>query len=231
MEESSSYVGPAPSPSAIAIGEKIYAFGSTPPTGGCFAEVFNIHQNRWDMLPPPPVAPFDLLHLSCPVLFDSSRSRILVHFRSNHSLYAFSPAPDGGSWECLDTEFWSWANASVIVDDVAYFLFDPVSDWVTHSDSRISFGAYHIVDKRWLPIQWHSDSPLPVLDSPNLYHLGNGLICLAWYSELSNAFNYQKIRVVFCDDGQINAIAEPGLSIATVPFECCDVSVTALNED
>ncbi|KAK8501914.1 hypothetical protein V6N11_063680 [Hibiscus sabdariffa] len=121
---------PRQNPSAVAIGGKIYVFGSTPPTGGCFAEVFNIHENRWDTLPAPPVSSFDLLDLSYPVLFDSSRSRILVHFRSSHSLYAFSTAPDGGSWECLDTEFWSWANASVIVDDVVYFLFDPVSDWL-----------------------------------------------------------------------------------------------------
>ncbi|KAK8992243.1 hypothetical protein V6N11_048332 [Hibiscus sabdariffa] len=126
MEESSSYVGPA----AVAIGGKIYVFGSTPSTGGCFVEVFNIHGNRWDILLPPPVSSFDLLCLSDPVLFDFSRSRILVHFGSNNSLYAFSPTPDGGSWECLDTEFWSWANASVIVDDIAYFLFDPISDWV-----------------------------------------------------------------------------------------------------
>ncbi|KAK8989375.1 hypothetical protein V6N11_063805 [Hibiscus sabdariffa] len=116
-------------PSAVAIEGKIYVFGSTPPTECCFAEVFNIHENRWDMLPPPPVSSLDLLCSSDPVLFDHSRSRILVHFSTNHSLYAFSPAPDGGSWECLDTEFWSWANASAIVDDVAYFLFDPISDW------------------------------------------------------------------------------------------------------
>ncbi|KAK8618317.1 hypothetical protein V6N13_132312 [Hibiscus sabdariffa] len=214
MEESSSYVGPA----AVAIGGKIYVFGSTPSTGGCFVEVFNIHGNRWDILLPPPVSSFDLLCLSDPVLFDFSRSRILVHFGSNNSLYAFSPTPDGGSWECLDTEFWSWANASVIVDDIAYFLFDPISDWVTHSDSRISFGGYHLLDKRWLPIQWHSDAPLLILFSPNLFHLGNGLICLVWYSMLDHAFNYQKICVIFYN-GKITAVADPGLSIATVPFE------------
>ncbi|KAK8989348.1 hypothetical protein V6N11_063780 [Hibiscus sabdariffa] len=135
---------PRQCPSAVAIGGMIYVFGSTSSTGDCFAEVFNTHENRWDILPPPPVSSLDLLRLSDPVIFDPSRSRILVHFSSNHSLYAFSPAPDGGSWECLDTEFWSWSSASVIVDDVAYFLFDS-------ADSRVSFGAYHIVDKRWLP--------------------------------------------------------------------------------
>ncbi|KAK8992350.1 hypothetical protein V6N11_048434 [Hibiscus sabdariffa] len=123
---------PRLSPSAVTIGGMIYVFGSTPLTGGgCFAEVFNIHENRWDILPSPPVSSLDLLCSSDPVLFDHSRSRILVHFITNHSLYAFSPAPDGGSWECLDTEFWSWANASAIVDDVAYFLSDPISDWVS----------------------------------------------------------------------------------------------------
>ncbi|KAK8607965.1 hypothetical protein V6N13_023409 [Hibiscus sabdariffa] len=219
---------PRRSPSAVAIEGKIYVFGSTPLTECCFAEVFNIHENRWDMLPPPPVSSLDLLCSSDPVLFDHSRSRILVHFSTNHSLYAFSPAPDGGSWECLDTEFWSWANASAIVDDVAYFLFDPISDWVTHSDSRISFGGYHLVEKRWLPIQWHSDTPLPIWFSPNLFHLGNGLLCLALYSMSDNVFNYKKIRVNFYDR-KINAVAEPGLSIVTVPVEFCEVSFTALN--
>ncbi|KAK8608027.1 hypothetical protein V6N13_023463 [Hibiscus sabdariffa] len=227
---------PRLSPSAVAIGEKIYVFGSTPLTECCFAEVFNIHENRWDMLPSPPVSSLDVLCSSDPVLFDHSRSRILVHFSTSHSLYAFSPAPDGGSWECLDTEFWSWTNASTIVDDVAYFLFDPISDWVTHSDSRISFGGYHLVDKRWLPIRWHSDAPLPIWFSPNLFHLGNGLLCLATYSSLEHsmsehAFNYIKIRVNLYD-GKVNAIAEPGLSISsTVPFEFGfgPVTLTALN--
>ncbi|KAK8607956.1 hypothetical protein V6N13_023400 [Hibiscus sabdariffa] len=213
---------PRQCPSAVAIGGMIYVFGSTSSTGDCFAEVFNTHENRWDILPPPPVSSLDLLRLSDPVIFDPSRSRILVHFSSNHSLYAFSPAPDGGSWECLDTEFWSWSSASVIVDDVAYFLFDS-------ADSRVSFGAYHIVDKRWLPSQWHSDSPLSVLNSPNLYHLGNGLVCLAWYSELANAFNFQKIRMIFYG-GKVHAIAEVGPSIATVPFKCREVLVIAPSE-
>ncbi|KAK8618422.1 hypothetical protein V6N13_132414 [Hibiscus sabdariffa] len=226
---------PRLSPSAVTIGGMIYVFGSTPLTGGgCFAEVFNIHENRWDILPSPPVSSLDLLCSSDPVLFDHSRSRILVHFITNHSLYAFSPAPDGGSWECLDTEFWSWANASAIVDDVAYFLSDPISDWVTHSDSRISFGGYHLVDKRWLPIQWHSDTPLPIWFSPNLFQLGNGLLCLAICSSLDHAFIYKKIRVNLYD-GKVNAIAEPGLSVSstvpsgTFPFEFCQVSLTALN--
>ncbi|KAK8989386.1 hypothetical protein V6N11_063815 [Hibiscus sabdariffa] len=143
-------------PSAVAIEGKIYVFGSTPPTECCFAEIFNIHENRWDMLPPPPVSSLDLLCSSDPVLFDHSRSRILVHFSTNHSLYAFSPAPDGGSWECLDTEFWSWANASAIVDDVAYFLFDPISDWGMELYPRIgkSFDIEVFTNCRFGMMSW-----------------------------------------------------------------------------
>ncbi|KAK8989359.1 hypothetical protein V6N11_063791 [Hibiscus sabdariffa] len=147
---------PRRSPSAVAIEGKIYVFGSTPLTECCFAEVFNIHENRWDMLPPPPVSSLDLLCSSDPVLFDHSRSRILVHFSTNHSLYAFSPAPDGGSWECLDTEFWSWANASAIVDDVAYFLFDPISDWGMELYPRIgkSFDIKVFTNCRFGMMSW-----------------------------------------------------------------------------
>ncbi|KAK8478951.1 hypothetical protein V6N12_055086 [Hibiscus sabdariffa] len=66
--------------------------------GSIFAEVFDIDLNRWDELPPPPAASgLDPYSVSQRVLFDSSRSRMLVHFTSNASLHSFRP--DDGSWE------------------------------------------------------------------------------------------------------------------------------------
>ncbi|KAK8511173.1 hypothetical protein V6N12_033453 [Hibiscus sabdariffa] len=103
-------------PSAVAAGGKIYVFGSTRRREGYFAEVFSVELDRWDRLPEPPVA-YGLVpeSVSDHVLLDASRSRILVHFKSNNSLQAFHFHADGGSWECVDPEFGVWSEASVIV--------------------------------------------------------------------------------------------------------------------
>ncbi|KAK8516923.1 hypothetical protein V6N12_032123 [Hibiscus sabdariffa] len=120
--ESSSYVVPAGNPAAVATGTKIYVFGSVSATAGHFAEVFDTEGICWETVPPPPAAP-GLVPSSAsdPVLLDSPRSRILVHFHSNGSLHAFYP--DDGSWECLEPEFGRWSPASAMVDDVVYFLY------------------------------------------------------------------------------------------------------------
>ncbi|KAK8575744.1 hypothetical protein V6N12_063406 [Hibiscus sabdariffa] len=124
---------PRGSPAAVATGTKIYVFGSVSATAGHFAEVFDTEGICWETVPPPPAAP-GLVPSSAshPVLLDSPRSRILVHFRSSGSLHAFYP--DDGSWECLEPEFGRWSRASAMVDDVVYFIYT--------SDNPI---AYHIL--------------------------------------------------------------------------------------
>ncbi|KAK8982573.1 hypothetical protein V6N11_046490 [Hibiscus sabdariffa] len=100
-------------PSAVAAGGKIYVFGSTRRSEGYFAEVFSVELDRWDLLPEPPVASGLVPEsVSDHVLLDASRSRILVHFKSNNSLQAFHFHADGGSWECVDPEFGLWSEAS-----------------------------------------------------------------------------------------------------------------------
>ncbi|KAK8982571.1 hypothetical protein V6N11_046488 [Hibiscus sabdariffa] len=100
-------------PSAVAAGGKIYVFGSTRLSEGYFAEVFSVELGRWDLLPEPPVASGLVPEsVSDHVLLDASRSRILVHFKSNNSLQAFHFHADGGSWECVDPEFGLWSQAS-----------------------------------------------------------------------------------------------------------------------
>ncbi|KAK8674789.1 hypothetical protein V6N13_032909 [Hibiscus sabdariffa] len=95
---------PRGSPAAVATGTKIYVFGSVSATEGYFAEVFDTEGIRWETVPPPPVAT-GLVPSSAsdPVLLDSPRSRIPLHFCSNGSLHAFYP--DDGSWEWLEPVF------------------------------------------------------------------------------------------------------------------------------
>ncbi|KAK8684753.1 hypothetical protein V6N13_040769 [Hibiscus sabdariffa] len=200
------------SPSAFAMGQKIYVFGSYHYNEGPFAEVFNIELNRWDELPPPPAASdLDPHSVSEPVLFDSSRSRMLVHFRSNRSLHAFRP--DDGSWECLDPEIGDWSHVSVIVDDVAYFLFSLGAGWF--AESKKCLRAYHLVEKKWFPVNWSSQPPIAFgVSLPELFHLGNGVMCFTFYAQ---CFHFEKFRVEF-KSGEYHAKAEPEF-IITVPSE------------
>ncbi|KAK8674915.1 hypothetical protein V6N13_032991 [Hibiscus sabdariffa] len=220
---------PRGSPAAVATGTKIYVFGSVSATAGHFAEVFDTEGICWETVPPPPAAP-GLVPSSAshPVLLDSPRSRILVHFRSSGSLHAFYP--DDGSWECLEPEFGRWSRASAMVDDVVYFIYTSGWDSWDQSDSRDFLGAYHVVYKKWMPIKWKTESPLPIATIINLFHLGNGVMCVAYYSELEYFFTYKKFRVHFdSDSGEINATVESE-SATIVSFECffSDLSVIYL---
>ncbi|KAL4369180.1 hypothetical protein GQ457_05G033470 [Hibiscus cannabinus] len=191
---------PRGSPAAVATGTKIYVFGSVSVIDGHFAEVFDTERNRWETVPPPPAASG------------------LVHFRSNGSLHAFYP--DDGSWECLEPEFGRWSRASAMVDNVVYFLYTSGWDCWDQSDSRDFLGAYHVVYKKWMPIKWKTESPLPIATIINLFHLGNGVMCVASYSELEYFFTYKKFRVHFdSDSGEINATVESE-SATIVSFEC-----------
>ncbi|KAK8684823.1 hypothetical protein V6N13_040839 [Hibiscus sabdariffa] len=207
------------SPSAFATGRKIYVFGSS--YEGPFAEVFNIDLNRWDELPPPPAASdLDPHSVSQPVLFDSSRSRILVHFGSNRSLHAFRL--DDGSWECLDPNMGDWSDISVIVDDVAYFLYGLGCGYF--AERKKCLRAYHLVKKRWFPVTWSSEPPLAFAVSLlELFHLGNGLLCFVF---IGDCFYFEKFRMEF-KYGVYHAKAEPE-SIFTIPFEGNQVRISVL---
>ncbi|GMJ14321.1 hypothetical protein HRI_005101300 [Hibiscus trionum] len=166
---------PRKSPAAVATGTRIYVFGSVSVTEGHFAEVFDTEEIRWETVPPPPVASRLVpSSASYPVFLDSSRSRILVHFNSNGSLHAFYP--DDGSWECLDPVFGRWSHASAMVDDVVYFLYALGWDCCEKCDFRDILTAYHLVDKKWMPIKWKTESPLPICTVMDLFHLGNDII-------------------------------------------------------
>ncbi|KAK8557316.1 hypothetical protein V6N13_013590 [Hibiscus sabdariffa] len=184
-------------PSAVAAGGKIYVFGSTRRSEGYFAEVFSVELDRWDLLPEPPVASGLVPEsVSDHVLLDASRSRILVHFKSNNSLQAFHFHADGGSWECVDPEFGLWSEASCI----------------------IAFGAYHLVSKKWFPVKWLSEPRLIAAPFSHMFHLGNVRMCLFFHYDGMDCLEYLTFRVRFDSTfGEIHAIAEPE-SVITVPF-------------
>ncbi|GMI99372.1 hypothetical protein HRI_003606500 [Hibiscus trionum] len=208
---------PRDSPSAVATQGKIYAFGSGPYgyTGDCFAEVFNVELNRWDKLPAPPVASGLVPGSVSPhVLLDSSRSRILVHFSSNDSLHAFHT--HGGSWECLDPEFGDWSEASVIVGDIAYFLFD--LDPAYAQTGLASFQAYHVVDKKWLAVKWLSEPQLIDVPFEHMFHLGKGRMCVLLHHYAEGSFWYITFRVKVTSDREVHAEADSE-SIRTVPSQ------------
>ncbi|KAK8557312.1 hypothetical protein V6N13_013586 [Hibiscus sabdariffa] len=204
-------------PSAVAAGGKIYVFGSTRLSEGYFAEVFSVELGRWDLLPEPPVASGLVPEsVSDHVLLDASRSRILVHFKSNNSLQAFHFHADGGSWECVDPEFGLWSQASVIVGDFAFFYFDFGVDWA--EQCIIAFGAYHLVHKKWFPVKWLSEPRLIAAPFSHLFHLGNGRLCLFSHFDGMDCLEYLTIRVhLDSASGEIHAIAEPE-SVIAVPF-------------
>ncbi|KAL4332421.1 hypothetical protein GQ457_07G042960 [Hibiscus cannabinus] len=216
---------PRGSPAAVAIGSKIYVFGAVSVITDHFAEVFDTEGLRWETVPAPPVAYGQVLSCpSPPVFLDSSRPRILVHFFSNGSLHAFYP--DDGSWECLEPEFGRWPPAAAMVDDVIYFL--PTSDWDCWGrsvDSRDFLMAYHVVYKKWMPIKWKTESPLPLASLINLFHLGNGVMCVAFYSDLRDTFTYKKFRVHFdSDSGEINATVGYVSSVGLSFLQFCNLN-------
>ncbi|OMP09859.1 Kelch-type beta propeller [Corchorus olitorius] len=166
-------------PYAVALDSKIYVFGGT--TEGLFAEYFDINQNIWAPLPPPPPAlNMDPFSISDPIVLDSRRSRLLVHFESNESLYAYYV--DDKRWRLLKEDFGLWTNSpSVIVDDVLYTLesFDFAYSFSARFD-ECALRAYDLVEDKPLRTKWLSPFQGRVHYSADLFHIGSGNLCLVW---------------------------------------------------
>ncbi|KAK8557313.1 hypothetical protein V6N13_013587 [Hibiscus sabdariffa] len=123
--------------------------------------------------------------------------------REGYFAEAFHFHTDGGSWECVDPEFGLWSQASCI----------------------ISFGAYHLVHKKWFPVKWLSDPRL--IDAPfsHLFHLGNGRLCLFSHFRGMDHLEYLTFRVhLDSASGEVHAIAEPeSITILPFPHFACQV--------
>ncbi|OMP04833.1 Kelch-type beta propeller [Corchorus olitorius] len=161
---------------------KIYVFGGT--TEGLFAEYFDINQNIWAPLPPPPPPPpasnMDPYSISDPIVLDSRRSQLLVHFQSNESLYAYYV--DDKRWRLLKEDFGLWSNSpSVIVDDVLYTLesFDFAYSFSARFD-ECALRAYDLVENKPLRTKWLSPFQGRVHYRAYLFHIGSGNLCLLW---------------------------------------------------
>ncbi|XVE52844.1 hypothetical protein DITRI_Ditri02bG0156800 [Diplodiscus trichospermus] len=152
--------------------------------------------------------------LSDPVLVDSSRSRILVHFACNRSLYAYYV--DDKSRECLNENFGEWSTESVIVDDVLYSLFEGREDIYCFSAMECSLRAYDVVENKQLPTKWSSEFQICASNLADLFHLGNGKLCLAWYTKLGMLYAY--VISVSKNSGEIHATGESE-SVTCIPFE------------
>ncbi|KAK6270365.1 hypothetical protein POUND7_007470 [Theobroma cacao] len=211
-------------PSAVTLDGKIYVFGGS--AVGRFAEVLDIGQNSRALLRPPYASNIDPVSVSYPVLLDSSRSRILVHFACNNSLYAYNV--NDKSWHCLNENFGKWSFAAVIVDDVLYGLVDSREDLYCFSETECSLRGYEVVENKHLPAKWLPEFQVCVPNHADLFQLGNGNLCLAWYSELEMHFYYIKFNVCK-NSGEVHATGESD-SVTCVEFQTsyCQISLLEL---
>ncbi|KAK5824068.1 hypothetical protein PVK06_018831 [Gossypium arboreum] len=74
----------------------------------------------------------------------SFRSRILVHFRRDRSLYAYYY--NDKSWVCLDPKFPYWSRTVGIAGNVLYVFYEFCDETF--------WKAYDVQDKKWLPLKW-----------------------------------------------------------------------------
>ncbi|OMO65831.1 Kelch-type beta propeller [Corchorus capsularis] len=204
---------------AVALDSKIYVFGGTTDTEGFFAECFDINQKIWAPLPNPPFAShIDPASISYPIVLDSPRSRLLVHFESNDSLYAYYMYDK--RWRLLKEDFGLWTGKpSVIVDDVLYTLdsFD-FDYWFSTRYNRCSSRAYDLVENKPLPTKWLSPFEGRLHFKTHLFHIGSGNLCLVWLDY--NGLKFIKFSVTK-NCGEVHAIGDSE-SATFVPIEADD---------
>ncbi|OMO65832.1 Kelch-type beta propeller [Corchorus capsularis] len=205
-------------PSAVSFDSKIYAFGGY--REGPLAEYLDINdpEKRWyPVLAPSPLFDGDM---SYPVVLDSARRRILVHFMSNDSLYAYYV--DDNRWCLLKKDFGGWTRSmsAVIVGNVLYtlstygeldFFFFPEHDKrsLTADEPTSSLRAYDLGENKALPTRWLSGGfkgYAPV--TSDLVHIGSNNLCLVWLSGVHNTLEYIKFSVTRDSSGEVHATSE-----------------------
>lgn len=158
--------GPSPSPAVVAFGGKIYLFHR-----GEFkkAEVFDPILNKWEtLLPPPSVGFFSIRYLTSAVV-DSQNNRILIHFDSIQSVFAYYPA--NSQWE-LVLEPFNWSSKLVFVDGVIFIYLPEAPEFIA---------AYDVATKQWLNNVFTSELSDRVwrYEFDAMIYLGNGIMSLA----------------------------------------------------
>ncbi|KAH1057706.1 hypothetical protein J1N35_035771 [Gossypium stocksii] len=117
----------------LALQGKIYVFEGS---DVCFGEVYDVSGNIWVPMCAPSIA--ECSEISHPVLPDSSRSRILVHFRADRSLYAYYYNDNSWAYDVLDKK---WLPVKLL----------------TEFSSHPPVGAplIHLGNDKWCMV-WHS---------------------------------------------------------------------------
>lgn len=160
-------------PSCASLDGKLYAFYCLSAKTH-IGEVFDPSLGRWEPLPPPPeeIPAGGSLLVSPRVISDEKRHRILVHFDTTHSLYAYYP--DFRSWDCLVQYFSPWYPATIaLVDDVLFFHI---------YERRDCLAAFDLLSNSWLKVKYSSNFPawdMSFNEWQNILHLGDGILCLA----------------------------------------------------
>ncbi|KAG4194170.1 hypothetical protein ERO13_A06G037300v2 [Gossypium hirsutum] len=192
-EKNTSMLFPRAFPLVLTAEGKIYVFEGM--GSESFGEVYDISGDIWEPLSPPPKA----IDLCVPVL-DSSRSRILVHYNANDTLYAYYY--DRKSWICLEQKFCYWSDSATIVDDVLYTVI------YNYSGKFRSLEAYNLLDKKHLPVKWSSEFSVNPPPNGTLYRLGNGKLILGWVNLFHEHFEYIRFNIWCNEQGGIHAAAE-----------------------
>ncbi|KAL6523758.1 hypothetical protein OROGR_017361 [Orobanche gracilis] len=161
--------GPSPNPSVVVFGGKIYLF---PWGDSVTAHVFDPISNQWETLLPPPGVDFFDTHTCASAVADYENNRILVHFVSIRSVFAYYPA--NNQWELVLKPF-GWSSQLVFVDGVIFFYLPEAPELVA---------AYHVATKQWLNIVFTSGLSQHIwrCEFDDMFHLGGDLMCLAAYS-------------------------------------------------
>ncbi|OMO65867.1 Kelch repeat type 1 [Corchorus capsularis] len=200
--------------SAVTLGSKIYVFGGSS-TSPEYLDINDL-KSSWKLLPEPP-----LEDMSYPVV-DSANHRILVHFKSNDSLYALNV--DDNNWCLLKDDFGGWpdSESSVIVDNVLYslspygapgFFFFPQSDQISFflrahglgGNETSSLVAYDLAENKRLPTRWLSRFQGYAPSTAYLVHTGGSNLCVVWHSVASNTLEYIKFCVTRDSSGEVHA--------------------------
>ncbi|OMO65868.1 Galactose oxidase, beta-propeller [Corchorus capsularis] len=233
---------------AVACSNQIYVLGgfcNLDPT--CPDGKPSIFKNlgRWKSLSPPP-PPLVEGSKSYPVVLDSALRRILVHFKSNDSLYAYYV--DKNNWRLLKGGFGGWTKSvsSVIVDNVLYtlstyggrdFFFFPQSDetsllllaaydWGIDLSKKptSSLVAYDLAENKPLPTRWLSRFKGYAPGTTHLVHTGGSNLCLVWHSVSRHSLEYIRFRVTRVS-GEVHAIGESESETSPIEANVCQISL------
>lgn len=157
-------------PVVLEFGGKIYLFQLHGQSK--VAHVFDPLSNQWETLLPPPSVGFFHLQYAGSAVADPQNKRILLHFETIQSVFAYYPA--NNQWELVLKHF-SWSSNLFFGDGVFFGYLPEDPEFVM---------AYHVATRQRLNIVFTSEFPDHVrsIEFNALLHLGSNLMCFVAYS-------------------------------------------------